>query len=310
MKKQREFEGNFLRLFDAMALIKERVDNGLEQFSKWPDFPPKLAEATRYSLLAKGKRFRAFLICLGAALGQEKSLCHIEIKGLLEGACAIEMIHAYSLIHDDLPCMDDDDFRRGLPTNHKVYGEALALLAGDALLTQAFSLLVQGLMAANLSNGIQIVGEIADAVGGSGMVGGQVLDLEGEKKSLDLEGLKMIHRGKTGALIQISVLLGGHFARLSAEKMKALSEYGALLGLLFQITDDILDEVGDFATLGKKPGSDKAQGKNTFISILGLEGARSYAQEVGDMAVGALGDLRDPDDFARLLPLYLLDRNS
>jgi len=225
-----------------------------------------LNQSMYYSLMGGGKRIRPVLALAAAeAVGGN-------LKIILPAAVSLEFVHTYSLIHDDLPAMDNDDYRRGRLSNHKVFGEAQAILAGDALLTYAFELLADpGLD--QPAKQLRIIHEVAVAAGKAGMVGGQVADVAGEGRTLTLNEIKEIHKAKTGALLTVSARLGGILAGGTEEQVKALTEYAQALGLAFQIKDDILDVVGDSATLGKPVGSDLRQGKSTYVSLLGIEGA-------------------------------------
>lgn len=232
----------------------------------------KVDDAMAYSLLAGGKRIRPVLLMATAeALG---------VKGYnyLPVACGLEMIHTYSLIHDDLPCMDDDDYRRGRLTNHKVFGEAMAILAGDGLLTLAFEVMLEQ---KNVDPRVLIetVREMAMCAGNFGMVGGQGLDLENEGKSISAEELRKMHAGKTGALFIAAVRGGAHLAGANEEELLALTKFADLLGLAFQITDDILDVEGTTEDLGKPAGSDEKNHKSTYVSLYGLEAAKALAEK-------------------------------
>jgi geranylgeranyl pyrophosphate synthase len=242
---------------------------------------PRLAEAVRYSALGGGKRLRPALV-FAAAEG-----CGVDRELALPMAAAVEMIHAYSLIHDDLPAMDDDDFRRGRPTSHKVFGEALAILAGDTLLTQAFEVLAAAEAIAPARR-VAIIREIAAAGGAAGLAGGQVADLEGEGRELTLPELEFIHTRKTGALILASVRAGALAAGAGTEQLAALSEYARRVGLGFQIVDDLLDVEGDPAATGKRTGRDTTRRKATFPAIFGIEASRQRAAELIDEALAAI----------------------
>jgi geranylgeranyl diphosphate synthase type II len=273
---------------------------------KWEGVPPVLKEAMRYSLLAGGKRLRpALLLATVEALGGDG-------EKALPFACALEMIHTYSLIHDDLPCMDDDDFRRGKLTNHKVFGEAQAILAGDALLTEAFGLMARGAMEAGLpaETALIIIDEAARAAGARGMVGGQVDDLLSENRSISLAELESIHRRKTGDLIAFSVRAGARLCGADEELLGALTRFAYGLGLAFQIQDDILDVIGDQKKLGKPVGSDEEKHKSTYPSLLGLERSRELLAEVTEQAKRELAGRTDLNP-ARLLEIadYLLQRD-
>jgi geranylgeranyl diphosphate synthase type II len=225
-----------------------------------------LNQSMYYSLIGEGKRIRPVLALASAeAVGGDP-------ESILPVAIALELIHTYSLIHDDLPAMDNDDYRRGRLSNHKVFGEANAILAGDALLTYAFELLADSGVG-QPERQLRIIREVAIAAGKDGMVGGQVADVVGEGKTLKLDEIEEIHKGKTGALLTVSARLGGILAGGTEKQVKALTDYAQALGLAFQIKDDILDVVGNSEILGKPAGSDLRQGKATYVSLLGLEGA-------------------------------------
>ncbi|MBY0357497.1 MAG: polyprenyl synthetase family protein [Candidatus Obscuribacterales bacterium] len=268
--------------FDFESYLNERrelVEQGLNTFLSKND-PPKLWESMRYSVLSGGKRIRA-LLCLAAAEAVTKS--SEEARSLaLPCACAVEMIHAMSLVHDDLPCMDNDDLRRGRPTNHKVYGEAMALLAGDALLLLASEILLKETSPAVERNRlIQVATRLSVAAGPEGMVGGQVADMEMTGKSTSFkdtassaEFLRGIHKRKTGALLEFSIWSGAALVGADENTLDALSRYGQILGISFQVADDLLDVTGDIKALGKTPGKDQAADKLTWLSVYGMENAR------------------------------------
>ncbi len=242
--------------------------------------PTDLAAAMRYSALAGGKRFRPMLTLLAAeAAGGEASRA-------LPAACALEMIHCYSLIHDDLPAMDDDDLRRGKPTNHKVYGEAMAILAGDALLTLAFETLAKVEPRELVP---ELVGLLAVAAGHAGMVGGQAADMTFEGTPVERKTLRYIHTHKTSDLIRCGLAMGGRIGSGTSGQVEALETFGGKIGLAFQVQDDILDEVSDAATMGKATGKDADRGKSTYPVLLGLEGARAYFARLLGQARKALG---------------------
>jgi len=284
---------------------KDIVDKTLEKLVPSAKiFPSSVHEAMRYSLFAGGKRVRPILaIAAAEALGAKTA-------GLLPIAGSLELIHTYSLIHDDLPAMDNDDFRRGRPTCHKVYGEAIAILAGDGLLNMAFEVLSdpRQLKSAPPSRLLAITREIATASGVFGMVGGQVVDMESEGRDIDFPTLEYIHTHKTGALIRASVRVGSLYARAGKRQLKALTHYGEMVGLAFQIADDILDITGKQEELGKDVGSDIKKGKKTFPSFYGLEESRRRAVEVVDKAVTALKDFDRKADPLRELAKYTINR--
>jgi geranylgeranyl diphosphate synthase type II len=263
------------------------VDEALERHLPGAGDPPKeIHEAVRYSVFAGGKRLRPILVLAAAeAAGGQ-------VEQALDAAAAIEFIHTYSLIHDDLPAMDDDDFRRGRPTCHKVYGEAMAILAGDALLTQAFILLSLTLLAdqgeplgatsmqTTAEARLRVIQEIAQAAGSKGMVGGQVVDILHEDREVDLPTLQYLHAHKTGALIRACLRVGGILASAGPEHLEALTRYGERIGLAFQIVDDILDLEGSLEALGKQAGSDLRKKKATFPALLGIEESRRWAHRL------------------------------
>ncbi len=259
--------------------------------------PKTLRDAMAYSLFAGGKRLRPSLV-LGAA-----ELISGDATAAMPVACALEMIHTYSLIHDDLPAMDDDDLRRGRPTSHKVYGEAIAILAGDALLTLAFGVAAE-------TGRCDIVREIAQAAGAEGMVGGQVIDLEGEDASLTLDELRRLHACKTGALIRCAVRCGALMGGANGTQLEALTRYGESIGLAFQIADDILDVVSTTEVLGKAVGSDEANRKSTYPALVGLEKARTLAEHAVAEAVDALDGFGPEADTFRALARFIVERES
>jgi geranylgeranyl diphosphate synthase, type II len=302
---------------DLRRYLEEKkgiVDSALQ---KW--FPPpvdsqkdmkflsSLHLAIRHSLFAGGKRIRPIL-CLAA----------YEVAGgkgerVLPVACAIEMIHTYSLIHDDLPSIDNDDYRRGKPTCHKVFGEAMAILAGDALLTEAFNIMTGRPPVENRSEAwaiIDVVNRVAQAAGINGMVGGQVVDIESEGKEVDLPTLQFMHSHKTGAMLLVSVQAGARLGGATEEGFTALTRYGERIGLAFQITDDILDIEGKVEILGKTPGSDRSKKKATYPSVVGLDESRRRAGELVERAVEALSLFGAEADPLREIGRFIATRNS
>lgn len=264
---------------------------------------PRLAESMEYSLMAGGKRLRPILVMAAAdAVGARGT-------DFVQAACGIEMIHTYSLIHDDLPAMDNDDYRRGKLTNHKVFGEALAILAGDALLTQAFEVILrqQGVSAEVL---VQVLKEMSIAAGPNGMVGGQVIDMLSEGKRISMEELRKMHMGKTGALFRAAIRSGAILGGASEAKLAALTTYADCFGLAFQITDDILDVVGDEAVIGKPVGSDERNEKSTYVALTSLEEAKKLAADTVQQALDALEVFGDEAKFLRDLVKMLLERNK
>jgi geranylgeranyl diphosphate synthase type II len=270
------------------AELRTQVEDFLSAAFLDSEIPPRLAEAMRYSLLAGGKRLRPVL-CLASARACAPDRAEELTRALLPFAAGLEMIHTYSLIHDDLPAMDDDDLRRGKPTCHKAYDEATAILAGDALLTNAFSFMSRADAPAPLL--LEAVRLTADAAGAAGMVGGQVLDLAGEGRKLSLEELRVLNAKKTGALIYNACECGAVLAGASVEKRSAMRTYGAELGIAFQITDDILDVIGDEATVGKEVRHDAESEKATWPSLLGLEASIERARQHCAAAEAALEGL-------------------
>ncbi len=276
----------------------EKTERALrDQFATWRGVPEVLHEAMAYSLFAGGKRLRPALV-LGAC-----EIIRDDDAPALPAACAIEMIHTYSLIHDDLPCMDDDDLRRGRPTLHKVHGDAIAVLAGDGLLTMAFDVVAQ-------TGNLAVVRELAQAAGVTGMVGGQVLDMQSENRQLTLDELRRVHACKTGALIRVAARMGAILGGASQTQLEALTAYGEAIGLAFQIADDILDVVGDEANLGKRTGADDARNKSTYPALLGLDGARQRAKDTIDCAIDALAAFGEEANALRDLARFVVERNA
>lgn len=283
------------------------VDQALDRWMPGENVLPfSLHQSMRYSVFAGGKRLRPVLmIAASEAVGG----CAQQV---LPAACAMEMIHTYSLIHDDLPAMDDDDFRRGRPTNHKVYGEATAILAGDALLTEAFRLLAD--VEANPDTPpqtmVRVIELVARYAGSQGMVGGQIVDMESEGKDVDFPTLEYIHTHKTGGLILASVQVGALLGGCDDSQLAAINRFGGAAGLAFQIADDILDIVGDQAELGKDIGSDQARGKATYPALLGLAESRQRASELCELAVDALAPLGEPANTLQALARFIVNRKS
>ncbi len=267
------------------------------------EIAPTIFDSMRYSLFAGGKRLRPVLLLAAA------EACGAESDKFLKVACGLEMIHTYSLIHDDLPAMDNDDYRRGKLTNHKVYGEGIAVLAGDSLLTYAFETMLseEGIEPSTL---MRVVREIAMAAGPQGMVGGQVIDLESEEKRVDLATLQTMHRAKTGALFRAAVRAGAILAGASEEELAALTTYAEKFGLAFQITDDVLDVIGTAEAIGKPVGSDEKNHKSTYVTLHSVEIAQQMAKETVDEAVSALAMFGERGAVLRDLVEYLLKRKS
>ncbi len=296
---------------DLKIYLKERcalVDEALDRFlPKETKLPHSVHKAMRYSVFAGGKRVRPILMLAACdAVGGD-------VGRAMPAACAMEMIHTYSLIHDDLPAMDDDDFRRGSPTNHKVFGEAIAILAGDALLTEAFKLtsdirLAEGCDPSAL---LAVIHEIATSAGSAGMVGGQVIDMESEgRKGIDLPTVQYIHTHKTGALIKASVVSGALLGGASGKQLAAVTRYGEAVGLAFQIADDILDIEGTTEEIGKDSGSDQARGKATYPAVIGVAAAKEAAHRMMDEALRSLKIFGTEADPLREIARYIVQRKN
>lgn len=290
-------------LSSCVALVDQALDRWLPGDCV---LPLSLHQSMRYSVFAGGKRLRPILmIAASEAVGGTA-------EQVMHAACALEMIHTYSLVHDDLPAMDDDDFRRGQPTNHKAFNEATAILAGDALLTEAFRLLADP--DANQftppATALRVIELIARYSGSNGMVGGQIVDMESEGKDIDFPTLEYIHTHKTGGLILAAVQVGALLGGADDEQFAALTRYGGAAGLAFQIADDILDVVGDQSELGKDVGSDQARGKATYPSLLGLAEARQRASELCNLAVTSLTPLGGAAEMLQELARYIVNRTN
>ena len=290
-------------------MLKTYLETSKQSIEQWlstvlnspiPEYK-RLYEAMNYSLLQGGKRIRPILT--KAVLEAMK----VDASLYKEFLCALECIHTYSLIHDDLPAMDNDDYRRGSLTNHKVYGDGMAILAGDGLLTYAFQLCSEN-TTASAEQKIKAIQCLATAAGREGMVGGQAFDLLSEGKHIPLEELKILHSGKTGALFNAAIELGLILSNADQAKYAAYMTYANCLGLLFQITDDILDVTGTIEELGKTPGSDIRQDKSTYVSLLGLDEARNEAHAVAQKAHAALATIEDDTHILSAIIDYLMDR--
>ena len=279
-------------LSEYLATRRELVDSALERFlGEAGEFPAVVREAMRYSLLAGGKRLRPILVLAAAETVRGATPVEHVIELALPAACAIEFIHTYSLVHDDLPAMDDDSLRRGRPTNHVVYGEGMAILAGDGLLTEAFALMAREPRDRSLdAQKLRAIHVVAGAAGAAGMVGGQAIDLHavGSASGFDATTLQDMHARKTGALIKASATAGAVMAGADDRTVLAVEEFGLQLGLAFQIVDDILDVEGTGGALGKTPGKDARAGKPTYPAVFGLEESRHLAAERHDAALQAL----------------------
>jgi farnesyl diphosphate synthase len=290
---------------DWMKQVQGEVEQALDAFlPAAATVPHKLHEAMRYTVLGGGKRVRPLLVYASGALAGADS------AALARAACAVEMIHAYSLVHDDMPCMDDDALRRGKPTVHVAYDEATALLVGDALQSQAFQVLAEsaGVPPGRLVGMLRL---LAEAAGSAGMCGGQAIDLDSVGVALSLEQLERMHQLKTGALLRASVLLGALCGRdLAPHELEALAAYSKAIGLAFQVVDDVLDATADSATLGKTAGKDAADNKPTYVSILGLEPSRALAEQLRCQAHDALAPFGEQAQRLRELADLIVQRKA
>ena len=284
---------------------REIVEKALDLYLPGDDVEPKIVhEAMRYSVFAGGKRIRPILVIASAeAVGGNE-------ETVLPAACALEMIHTYSLIHDDLPAMDNDDYRRGKPTNHKVFGEAVAILAGDALLTHAFGVITRCSGKVDDNRIIMVIRELSEAAGSTGMVGGQVVDILSEGREINHEELLFIHRHKTGCLFRAALRTGAILSGANDDQLEALTAYAEHLGLAFQIIDDVLDIAGDAEKLGKKTGSDIKKQKATYPALYGLEKSKELAVKEIESAVESIKDLGAAADPLREIAFYLGKRDS
>jgi len=267
--------------------------------------PMRLHEAMRYAAQGGGKRIRPLLVYAAGQLGDQGNA---EVNALDAAAVAIELIHAYSLVHDDLPCMDDDDLRRGRPTVHKAFDEATALLVGDALQTRAFEILASANCDAQVR--LKMISNLASASGSRGMAGGQAIDLESVGKKLDLSGLKQMHAMKTGALLSCAAAMGGIVAKLNPTQMAHLETYSKALGLAFQIVDDVLDATADSQTLGKTAGKDAAANKPTYVTLMGLDYAQRQAKELQEIAIASLGEFGEKAQALKDLAFLVVNRGK
>jgi geranylgeranyl diphosphate synthase type II len=286
---------------------KKIIDEALERYIPGEDnYPPVIFKAIRYSLFAGGKRIRPIL-CLASAeaLGGD-------VESILPVACALELIHTYSLIHDDLPAMDDDDYRRGRLTSHKVFGENMAILAGDALLTKAFHLMSDRSPTEKIEPEklISVIHDVAGAAGYFGMIGGQVVDVQSEGEVVDTEVLNFIHTRKTGAMIAAAVKTGAVLADASEIELNALVSYGRHVGLAFQIADDILNIEGDQKLMGKGTGSDTKRGKVTYPALVGIDASRKKAGELVESALLAIKNFDQRAEPLRMIAAYIIERKA
>ncbi|PAE90358.1 polyprenyl synthetase family protein [Shouchella clausii] len=282
---------------------RQLVDKKLPEYVRELEAEHRLKEAMLYSLEAGGKRVRPVLL-LAVLEAYNQPILHG-----LDTACAIEMVHTYSLVHDDLPAMDDDDLRRGQPTNHKVFGEATAILAGDALLTQSFALIANADTPLSAKTKVSIIAALSKAAGASGMVGGQLADMFAEGKQLTVEQLANVHKRKTGELLAFSIEAGALIAGVSNEERSKLNEFGQEIGLLFQIKDDILDVEGDSIAIGKPVGSDAVNNKSTYPGLLGLDGAKTMLHTHYDRALQVLDELYLRGTLLEDLAKYIVTRD-
>jgi geranylgeranyl diphosphate synthase type II len=285
---------------------KEYIDKYLGNYLQGlPANPSPIHQAMNYAVMNGGKRLRPILVLEGTAIAGGKA------ENVMPTACAIEMIHSYSLVHDDLPAMDDDDFRRGKPTCHRVFGEANAILTGDALLTAAFELLASNaeIEGIQLRDVIRVIREVAQAAGSQGMIGGQVMDLADEDQGEPFD-LRVLHGLKTGELFKASLRVGAILSRFSDDGLEALTQFACHFGLAFQITDDILDVCGDQSLIGKPVGSDAKNVRTTYTSLYGLDGARTKAEQSVEACLDSLGLFAAEADFLRDLARFTLCRTS
>ena len=292
----------------AMEALRQAVDEALDRAlppdSAWPG---TIHRAVRYSLFAGGKRIRPVLVlAAGEAVGGAR-------EELMPLACAVEMVHTYSLVHDDLPAMDDDDLRRGKPTSHKVFGEAIAILAGDALLTRAFHLLAEVPESwddARVRRRLRAAAVLGEACGTTGLIGGQVMDLESEGRAIGADDLECLHRAKTGALLSACVRGGAILGGAGAADLERLSRYASSIGLAFQVVDDVLDATEDAQRLGKTAGKDEAARKATYVSVHGLDEARALAAALRQEALEAIAPLGPRGELLAAIARLIVDRHS
>jgi geranylgeranyl diphosphate synthase type II len=304
----------------AIDLLRRHGERLHDYFSKIKDrhvtAPPRLVEAIQYSLLAGGKRLRPTLIleccdaCLNSSASEQSAMTDADARKLasaLASAAAMEFVHTFSLVHDDLPAMDDDDLRRGRLTNHKMFGEAMAILAGDAMVTMAFEILATDAEPAVIAS---LVKELAQASGPEGMIGGQVLDIDGEDQSLTLPDLQRVHRMKTGALLTASCRMGAISAGASESQLTAVTEFGRHLGLAFQIIDDVLDVTSTPEQMGKATNKDAAKGKNTYPVLMGLDASKAEAQHQLHLALDVLSEFGPAAEGLRNLAKFVVERDA
>ena len=296
-----------MSLIAYLEAKKKITDEALERYLPSEDnYPPLIFKAVRYSVFAGGKRLRPIL-CMASAEAVGGN-----VESILPVACALELIHTYSLIHDDLPALDDDDYRRGRLTSHKVFGEDIAILAGDALLTEAFCLMSERTLMENIlpKNLLSVIHDVAVAAGYFGMVGGQVVDVQSEGKEVEGEVLNYIHTRKTGAMITVAVKTGALLSDAGEVELNALISYGRHVGLAFQIADDILNVEGDKVLLGKGTGSDAKRGKVTYPALMGLDASRAKAAELVESALMAIKNFDHRAEPLRMIARYIVQRKS
>lgn len=285
------------------SLIEENLIKYIEHIADTPQ--KELYDSMKYSLAAGGKRIRPVLLL------ETMEMLNADTTKGIPYACAIEYIHTYSLIHDDLPAMDNDDLRRGKPTNHKVFGEAIAILAGDGLLNSAFEIMANEVEKTLNISSVKAMKLISECAGINGMIAGQIVDMDSEEKQISYEQLKYLHSKKTGALLRASVIAGALLSEASSKELEALEIYSKNIGLAFQISDDILDEVGDSTILGKNIGSDKANQKSTYVSLFGLEKARQLAKECITEAIESLSIFdNERRKFLEELAQFIVNRDN
>lgn len=292
-----------MQLEEILKNKAELINNALKSYAEHEKNPQSVIyEAMNYSLFAGGKRLRPTIMLL---------VCDMlggDYEEVIPFACAMEMIHTYSLIHDDLPAMDNDDLRRGKPTNHKVYGEAIAILAGDALLNKAFEV-VSGHSYKNPELAIRAISVLSVSSGTEGMIGGQTVDIQSEGKKITQEELLYLHALKTGAIIRSSGVIGAIMSGASEEEIKAIDEYCLKLGIAFQIQDDLLDVMGNSEQLGKSIGSDSENEKTTFVTLFGIDGSKKAVSDYTNEAISALSVFGKRADTLKALADYLINRN-
>ncbi|MDF2520619.1 MAG: polyprenyl synthetase family protein [Clostridia bacterium] len=292
-----------MKLQDYFAEKKVLVENHMKTLIDSYEDIPKISEAMNYSLMAGGKRLRPILALMTCELFEGNA------EDVLPFACAIEMIHTYSLIHDDLPAMDNDDYRRGKPTSHKIFGEGFAILAGDALLNKAFEVMLEAVMKNPSEGRIKAAAYISKASGVEGMIGGQCIDLYYENREADIEILNKMHEKKTGALIKAPLIAGAFIAGAAEDDIIRIEEFGQLIGMAFQISDDILDVEGSLDKLGKNTGSDANNNKSTFVSLYGLDKSKELAKSTVEQAQNIISLYGNRGLLLKELSNYIIERD-